>query len=764
MRTNRLFGCSPDWQAFPSAHWREKAAATNDNTSFEQAFANLAHSTLRDSAAKLLDYEVGFQLIEKNKDNTRAVGVFGFQLSGQWLYAPVFFLNGELKGHELLYVKSQALFTPLSDDWVNYLLGHKPPMLGKEVSRNQADLGIRSPDLQRLIRSPGKIASALPDIPDWLTGFIEDLPTLALEKVASVSPWALPDAIKEMGREAAVYLRDVVGRAYPQVTAGFEHFYGQGSLQKLAEAPAVRGLDLLSQTRRPLVGSILKQGSGGNVGSKITVITRHDVLDNSGEIPADKERRLEAVEKGISVDDRRDGKETAKVYRENHPLNVYHPIETGIYTVFLYPDKLVDHLVVVNPISEDRRQPHALVMNIETGAWGITSATQLVCSSRWSDEKYREWFDRQPEVTPSRMKGPAFLLDESGSGTAVFTAENTFGGSGDCGSASTIHWIRDYRFHGEAGYDQTPDAASPSNRPSKSPDRGSPVREIVLRPQVATIDILGGSVYVPQGARCISVAKEQTEIPYGTTKDMLAAMAGDDSWLNVHSHEFGVSIADKDYRDKNAALRHLIVDWNLREAAAREVLKEAASQPHRVVKFRVKAAESELVREAPSANVIHDTPTQNDAFMNTGMPTEYPYARSQRIPDLAASTYGPPPKLPDPDTLSEAQQAASKGEKQLFDTKVFQTMLGANRFDTIIGRRLGDLIKGMHGKGCIYFQFLWHGDAFKDRYGAEELPNIEDGLRTAFEADGKLVLALKQRSIEPSAVDGIRHDLGTINQ
>ena len=65
---------------------------------FETAFSNLAHAYVKDKAPKLLDYEVGFQLIEKNAENTKAVGIFGFKVGNQWLYAPVFFLNGDLKG------------------------------------------------------------------------------------------------------------------------------------------------------------------------------------------------------------------------------------------------------------------------------------------------------------------------------------------------------------------------------------------------------------------------------------------------------------------------------------------------------------------------------------------------------------------------------------------------------------------------------------------------------------------------------------------
>ena len=93
-----------------------------DDTSFEQSFSNLAHAYLRDSAPKLLDHEIGFQLLDRNRENTKAVGIFAFKVGSNWLYAPVFFLNGDLKGHELLYIKNQDMFVPLKENWINYLI------------------------------------------------------------------------------------------------------------------------------------------------------------------------------------------------------------------------------------------------------------------------------------------------------------------------------------------------------------------------------------------------------------------------------------------------------------------------------------------------------------------------------------------------------------------------------------------------------------------------------------------------------------------
>ena len=133
----------PSW-----SHWRDVVRSHDrtqtkvadfggkgDSTSFEQAFSNLAHAYLRDSAPKLLDHEIGFQLLDRDRENTKAVGVFAFKVGSSWLYAPVFFLNGDLKGHELLYIKNQDMFVPLKENWINYLINRKPNILGASVDK-----------------------------------------------------------------------------------------------------------------------------------------------------------------------------------------------------------------------------------------------------------------------------------------------------------------------------------------------------------------------------------------------------------------------------------------------------------------------------------------------------------------------------------------------------------------------------------------------------------------------------------------------------
>ena len=115
---------------------------TTSDSNFERTFADLAFTRLRDKAPGLLNYLIGFQLLDKNDEDTKAAGLFAFKLGSDWLYAPMFFLNGELKGHELLYIKSRDAFVPLQENWVNYLLNRRQRSLGESENNDMGSLEI----------------------------------------------------------------------------------------------------------------------------------------------------------------------------------------------------------------------------------------------------------------------------------------------------------------------------------------------------------------------------------------------------------------------------------------------------------------------------------------------------------------------------------------------------------------------------------------------------------------------------------------------
>ena len=89
------------------------------------------------------------------------------------------------------------------------------------------------------------------------------------------------------------------------------------------------------------------------------------------------------------------------------------------------------------------------------------------------------------------------------------------------------------------------------------------------------------------------------------------------------------------------------------------------------------------------------------------------------------------------------------GQKEVFDTHMIGGMLKAVREDSLVDRYLGDLLKALDRLGRVLFMFYWHNEEFSDRYGKQDMPELEDSLRNTFESLGDVTLFLKQKTVEP---------------
>jgi hypothetical protein len=111
-----------------SYDWRKQAAmAATDSPSaedVERSFMDLAYSYISQKAGPLLrdPYRLGFEVVYTNSDNDRMAGMFAFRIGRQLLSVPCFFMNGSVKGTELLYQHNRKLFCPLTDDWTRHLV------------------------------------------------------------------------------------------------------------------------------------------------------------------------------------------------------------------------------------------------------------------------------------------------------------------------------------------------------------------------------------------------------------------------------------------------------------------------------------------------------------------------------------------------------------------------------------------------------------------------------------------------------------------
>jgi hypothetical protein len=447
-------------------------------TEFEQAFSSLAYAYLRDKAPRLLDHMIGFQLVDRNEDNTKAMGVFGFQLGSQWIYAPVFFLNGDLKGHELLYLKNNDSFVPMKESWINYIMSRKPHILGESSASKLRDLGGVYPDIRTLSIPPsiggGKRASdffGVPRLPasmfqaisPMLSAFklkmanslyrltdksaslagrplnqaaVAQAPfTAALAKVASELDLdkVLPTNFELLSAAYAVTQR------YPTIKVAFDRFYGDDCFYRwgiqLREQVKQASTSLLSfkPARASLPGMRLiaaaKPVDHVKTGA-LRLYTPETVTQNRMSELDDAERARLLNDTMLIVDHRR-GIQVSRVYNTQVEAKLTNPSETALYRVLEKPGDFSRMLVVTHGSSNRGREPLVTVVRIgddNTGRkWLNTYATNVFCDQINEKDQWNDWFDSLGD-TSSLSEGSTYIgLDTNGAATVPFTVSATLG-------------------------------------------------------------------------------------------------------------------------------------------------------------------------------------------------------------------------------------------------------------------------------------------------------------------------------------------------
>lgn len=181
--------------------WKKQAAQVMDSGNVEKAFLDQSFTFVANKVKDLMNppYCLGFEIIHKNDSNTRMVAIFAFKAGGQLLYVPVFFLNGEIKGQDLMYQVQRKAFVP-SDEWADYYLQMETTTEGEGQDKNISRQQDRGMDLERL-RYPYTKGASVADI------------RIGLAKEAAES---LNIELMEEQREIKPVLRDFLEQESPE--------------------------------------------------------------------------------------------------------------------------------------------------------------------------------------------------------------------------------------------------------------------------------------------------------------------------------------------------------------------------------------------------------------------------------------------------------------------------------------------------------------------------------------------------------------------
>lgn len=192
------------------------------DSNFEIKFSQLADARLQEMVPSLSQYKVGFQLIEKNEDDTKGIGVMAFLVNNNWVYIPCFFLSGKLK-LPCLYIKNYNMRVPLNDSWVSFIKSNELDTLGKLVPMDEVKADQSKADLLDII---GKRASEKNDLMEP-----EDIADMLMPKTCSET--SLIEGLRDLGKDAFIKLADEMVENSDFANAVLR-YYHPSELQKLA--------------------------------------------------------------------------------------------------------------------------------------------------------------------------------------------------------------------------------------------------------------------------------------------------------------------------------------------------------------------------------------------------------------------------------------------------------------------------------------------------------------------------------------------------
>jgi hypothetical protein len=540
----------------------------------------------------------------------------------------------------------------------------------------------------------------------------------------------------------------------------------------------------------------------------VAIHTYDDVFHTGNDLAGlSKDEREKLLKDKILVRDARPDPEVSRVYEVQTKVHVFNPDKTGLYDVLIKPGEFVRCLVVMWPYSSKRRQTWCTVIRIDGNkgagkSWLNVHPSHVWCGHWYPQEGFEKWVEGLEEPKDKLADGGRFvLISHRGDASCPFESTREI----MSGVRSYRVTFSDFAVKSRPGWLKEIQDEKPSHDLFGQDTSPTAPRVTFTGKDGARMRCTGGDLMVPNGFKLITLQeppKDQMDEEEGAKKDKppMSSDPGDTQLGEAEDKDKEVlppyssdpaplylgDLTDIDYLvgTKTAAMKvaaagseviinghrmtklggliHLIRDHGLREKQARNVLARAEAE--KVLKCRIKYADQyyDLQKNGPNAPAMPEAPIGYDDLMGGNVPTQGMQEQDMHVPDMSAantdrSVYqamGPEPDYqgppaPDRDTQATALQAAQTGQKEIFDTAMIGSLLKAVHDDNLVDRYMGDLMKGLDRLGRILFLFYWHNEKFAERYGQQDMVELEDGLRNAFEGTGDVTLFLLQRSVDP---------------
>lgn len=747
--------------------------------SFEKKFSQLAYAQIAEKVPSLVSHYKGFQLIDKNDEETEAVGVAAFLVNDLFMYVPVFFLEGDIKGTDLLYVYQRDMFVPTTDNWVVSLKKYGLNTLGKSVTLSGPDqMGYTEPGGVTLdsmnFENIRKMASEIGSDPNTI------IPADALEKMAAcrnvVLYPSLAGGVKGLGKKATEALVRTMAHNVDFTNAMLK-IYDVDNMKKLA----AEAVESISESLEPTVHD------------KVVVVESSD--DDAAEDLDDKQKKL-LLRNGAYVVDHRAN--PSKVYRDRvNTDTVQNPQSSGLYGI-MKSDGKTKEMVVVRaarancPVrNSDRRSRQDSVRSLllidpenastanlvkASDVYGaiddkfngadmeqldkleVVSRMALETAVQKVKDYYEKPYDKRPKNAPPRLYA---LLN--GKDDAV------------------IIRLNDHACCPEN--EEDPNVRVSIETPSWSSVPYLEDNNFVVRiAKNKKLETVGDVMMIPEGTKMIPVQMTPPfELGRPETITGLAHKAekeGSLARLRVKYDGTSAVITTRSgstpQLTKVAALKTLVFHHGIGGQEAQAMLKEAAQARSGYAKeYLVQYSGHYKEADISTGYSAYGEPTFGSESSSDKRPGNASYKEDTSVlydvkTKRDRSGYGTSEGLLGEDAVDQAVAASQAGIKEVFDTTVLKQLLDVADLSELRSDYVNHLMKATDSIGRLLFLFYWHRDNFEDRYGRQEISKLESTFRNVFQSVGDLTLFLREKTTEddvfggdPTEDSSLSEDIGT---
>lgn len=700
---------------------------------FEQGFFQLAYDKLQSKLYNLLPYMVGFEIVTKAPDGTKAVGVFGFKSdNGQIIYVPAFFINGKVKDLDVMYSRNNNQFYPLNEDYAELFLKDDVTGLGgvSEQSRKDIEKHTPSADMRDLVFPPrtGRISYAS------VVDFIADGDNSIKE-----AAWGLMNE-------------------HPEFTEALHRYYSS---------------DELAEALRPI--------------EKVAAPSAVEVFAADSAPP---ELKAKAMTNGFAVIDRRKDDAKSQYGLVSYTDKFTNPSQPGFYS-YLTALGTLRYGLVLQPLSlyANFKTNKQLVIDLQAKRAGqcyvVSDGEKVFVREAITVADYNavhRLMENPVEAEPSFSRS-YILVNEQLKATEPFRVRMNYTDDRKMRRLKVEPnlWFDNDSCCTSSGIDRAKERWEGANQFDPKKKDTYPVTLVFTKRESDTLEYRGSVVYVPKGFKLlevntstyVSTSPDANDSPEARKKKREDAEAEEarikqgkpgklcdlTSFLRengifpftvrTNGSEYFANVGDasKKYENPIKAKIGMIVDFGLDEDDSVELVSS-------VTELR---PASGYIKKAVTGDFTHTLHDEPESYNELGQPTTFgipyqsvaptdhyyqgdPTQRGLAVTSADQGGWGNATQ----DAQSASQMAAS-GQKEIFDTSAIAMISKYVDPTSKVINYLPNFVDTLDKLGRMLFMIYWETDKFQKMYGVDELPELIELIKNVFKNLGDLVVFLKRK-------------------